>query len=140
MKRQWLHDTAKFAAGLVVADFITLWWLSTQNALPASFLGLQLSPSMIFPSMAIDFFLFLILVHYGWNIGKMPQLKERMYLTVAGVIFTIVAVVHIVHILYQGDVIIFGWYVPVFLSWLGVAVSAYLAYASFHFATRMKGR
>src|SRR5438105_590689 len=138
MKRQWLHDISKFAAGLVVADFILFWWLSTLNTLPKAFLGLSVSSSMLAPAMVVDIFIILILIHYGWNIGKIPQIKERMYLTVAGAIFTVVALAHLSRVLYSGDLSIFGWDVPVFLSWIGVAVSTYLAYASFHFAARMK--
>ena len=140
MKRQWLHDAAKFCAGLVVADFVALWWLSMQTRLPHMFLGLPLSQDVIAPAMTVDFFLFLILVHYAWNIGKIPQMKERMYLVLAGAVFTVIAVGHLVRVVYSGDVSVFGWDVPVYVSWIGVVVSTYLAYASFHFAGRMKGR
>ena len=65
-------------------------------------------------------------------------MKERMYLSAAGIIFTVVAGGHLLRILYSGDVIIFGWVVPFFLSWIGVVVATYLAYSSFHLAARMK--
>ena len=139
MKRQWLHDLAKFGAGLVVADFITLWWLSMQTRVPAIFLGLPLGPDVIGPAMTVDFFIFLILLHYGWNVGQIPHMKERMYLTFAGAIFTVVAFAHLYRVVYTGDVSIFGWDVPVFVSWIGVAVATYLAYTSFHLASSMKG-
>lgn len=140
MKHRFLHDAAKVGVGLVVADMITFWWLSAQNTLPHSFLGLPITSSMILPGMIFDFFLVLALIHYGWNIGKMPQVKERLYLVAAGAIFTVVAFVHLARILYQGELTIFGWTAPLFLSWLGVAAATYLAYASFHFASRMKSR
>ncbi len=130
---------AKFGAGLIVADFITMWWFSV-HTMPKMFLGLALSDSTLTSAMVIDIFIFLILVHYGWNIGKIPQVKERMYLTAAGAIFTVVALGHLTRVLYQGDFSIFGWDVPIFVSWLGVIVATYLAYASFHFAARIKGR
>ena len=138
MKRQWLHDFAKFGAGLVAADFIVLWWLSSLKTIPKVFLGLSISGSTLGTNMVIDFFIFVLLVHYGWNIGKIPQMKERFYLTVAGVIFTVIAVGQLMHVLYQGDISIFGWGVPVLLSWIGLVVAIYLAYASYHFAVRMK--
>lgn len=138
MRRQWLHDFAKFGAGLVVADFITLWWLSTQHLLPKVFLGLTVTDSMIVPNMVIDIFLIMILIHYGWNIGHIPHIKERMYLTLAGAIFTVVTIGHVSRVLFSGDLSIFGWDVPIFLSWVGVAIAGYLAYTSFYFAARMK--
>ena len=138
MKRQWLHDAAKVGTGLVAADFIILWWYTTIKVLPATFLGLPIYHSMLLPAIVVDVFLIIMLVHYGWHIGKIPQIKERMYLTVAGIVFSLVAVAHLIRILYQGDVVLFGWDVPVFLSWIGVAVATYLAYSSFHFAGRLK--
>jgi hypothetical protein len=138
MKRQWLHDMAKIAAGLVAADFITLWWLSTLPALPHAFLGLGLSADMIIPAMVVDIFLIIMLVHYGWHVGTVPHMKERMYLTVAGAIFTVVTLAHLSRVLYAGDLSIFGWEVPIFLSWICVAVAAYLSYSSFYFAARAK--
>ena len=138
MKHQWLHDTAKFGAGLVAADFLVLLWFTFQHTLPKAFLGLPISQSMLMPGMIVDVFLFIMLVHYGWNIGKIPHIKERLYLTVAGVIFTVVAGAHIVRMLYQGEVVFFGWAVPLFLSWIGAAVATYLAYASFYLATRLR--
>jgi hypothetical protein len=112
IKRQWLHESAKFLAGLVAADFVVIWWLSMQPTMPDAFMGLPLADSTA--TLLVDFFLFLILVHYGWNIGKIPQVKERMYLTAAGVVFTVVAGGHLLRILYNGDVSIFGWTVPLF--------------------------
>lgn len=138
IKRQWLHDAAKFGAGLVVADFITLIWLSQQYILPQTFMGLPVGQSSILPSMIIDFFLLLILIHYAWNIGKLPRLRENTYLLIVGVIFAVVTLAHLVRVLYQTDIIIYGWEVPIFLSWFGIAVAGYLTYASFHLAMRRK--
>src|SRR5271170_5497467 len=96
MKRQWLHDAAKFGAGLLAADFLMDAWLSQQYILPQTFLGLPISSSMIVPSLIIDFFLFLFLVHYGWNIGKIPRVRERTYLLITGIVFSVIALAHLV--------------------------------------------
>ena len=138
MKRQWLHDAAKFGAGLVTADFFMFAWLSQQYVLPQSFMGIPLTQSVIAPSMVIDFFLFLFLVHYGWNLGKMPRLRERTYLLITGIVFSVIALAHLVRVLYQTDIIIYGWEVPIFLSWFGIAIATYLAFSSFYFMTRSK--
>ena len=139
-KRQWLHDAAKIGAGLVVADFITLWWFSMQKALPHTFLGFPIDSSMIVPKMIVDVFLFIMLVHYGWHIGKIPHIKERFYLVASGTVFTVVALAHLIRVVYSGDLVIFGWTAPIFLSWIGVVVATFLAYSSFHLAARMKQR
>lgn len=137
-KRQWFHDAAKFGAGLVVADFLTLIWLSQQYILPQSFMGLPISQSIIAPSMIVDFFLFLFLVHYGWNLGKIPKIREHTYLLITGIVFSVIALAHLVRVLYNTDIIIFGWNVPIFLSWGGIAIALYLAFSSFYFMVRAK--
>jgi hypothetical protein len=138
LKRQWFHDAAKFGAGLVVADFLTLIWLSQQYILPQNFMGMPISQSIIGPSMIVDFFLFLFLVHYGWNLGKVPRIREHTYLLITGIIFSVVALTHLVRVLYQTNIIIFGWDVPIFLSWIGIAIATYLAFSSFYFMVRSK--
>jgi len=136
MKRAWLHEIAKVCLGLVIADFFMLWWLMSERFSQTSFLGITITPDMVGPAMVIDIFLMLFLVHYSWNVGKMPRVKERMYLMTAGVIFTIVCLAHLVRILAGSSLVIMGWAVPMLLSWVGVFVTLYLAYASFHLASR----
>jgi hypothetical protein len=138
MKRAWLHEAAKFCAGLVTADFFTQWWLTSQPFDATKFLGISVTKDMLGPAMLIDVFLFLILVHYAWHVGKLPRVKERMYFVFAGAIFTVVCLAHLARVLTGAEFVLFGWYVPVFLSWIGIVVSFYLAYASFHLAGRRK--
>ncbi|HVU75460.1 MAG TPA: hypothetical protein VHD38_01310 [Candidatus Paceibacterota bacterium] len=139
MKRAWLHEAAKFCAGLVAADFLMGWWFALQSTLGSiSFMGVTVTKEMIGPWLIIDVFLFLILVHYAWHVGKLPRVKERMYFVFAGAIFTVVCLAHLARIITGSEFVIFGWYVPVFLSWIGVLVTLYLAYASFHLAGRRK--
>ena len=138
MKRQWLHDAAKFGAGLVTADFLVFVWLSQQYVMPQTFLGIPITQDVIAPTLVIDFFLFLFLVHYGWNIGKIPRVRERTYLLITGIVFSVIALAHLVRVLYQTDIIVYGWEVPIFLSWIGIAIATYLAFSSFYFMTRSK--
>ncbi|MBU6231751.1 MAG: hypothetical protein KGI45_02920 [Patescibacteria group bacterium] len=138
MKHQKLHDLAKFAAGLVLADFICGWWMSTSNLLPQNFLGATITSSMILPWMIFDAALFIILVHYGWHIGRTPTLRTRTYFAFVGTIMGIVALAHLVRLFSSAEVNIAGWIVPLWLSWIGVAVAAYLSYMSFRLAVSMK--
>jgi hypothetical protein len=138
MRRAWLHEAAKFCAGLVTADFFTQWWLMSQPFDATQFIGISVTKEMLGPAMLIDVFLFLILIHYAWHVGKLPRVKERVYFVFAGAIFTVVCLAHLARVLTGAEFVIFGWYVPVFLSWIGIVVSFYLAYASFHLAGRRK--
>lgn len=137
-KYSWLKEFSKFGAGLVAGDFIAQIWFYQQNLLPFKFLGITFTDGMITPGLLFDLALFLILVHYGWNLGKMPRPKERTYLFVVGVIFLAVAIIHLFRSFSGVDLVIFGWSAPLWISWVGTIVTTYLAYVSFHFFTRLK--
>ena len=138
MKRTSLHEIAKFAAGLVAADFLWLLWFSQQKIASITFMGATFTHGVVGPGLIFDIALFLMLVHYGWNIGKIPSPREHTYVLVAGCLFTVIAIAHLWRIFAGVDLVIAGWDAPIWLSWLGVAVTTYLAYASFHFALRLK--
>lgn len=140
MKHRHLHDAAKFAAGLVVADFFSLIWYAQSGMFPLQFLGVDFNTDILVPGLIFDFALILILIHYGWNIGKIPRIRESAYLVVAGCIFSVVALAHLWRIFGNVQVQIDGWDAPLWLSWFGVIVTTYLAYASFVFATRLTGK
>ena len=135
--QSWWREIAKFGSGLVRGDFIVQLWFYQQKLLPLKFFGITFTNNMIATGLLFDLALFLILVHYGWNIGKMPRPKERTYLIIVGVIFTAVALVHLIRIFTGTDFILFGWTAPLWLSWIGTIVTSYLAYASFHFFRRL---
>jgi hypothetical protein len=138
MKSNTLHEVAKFASGLVLGDFLALWWLAMHHGFPMTFLGMHFTGEMVMPSLIFDAALFIFLVHYGWHIGKTPFLRERTYLMVAAVVFGVVAAAHLIRIFTNTDLIIAGFDVPVWLSWIGTAATAYLSYMSFHLAVKQK--
>lgn len=142
MRYNPLQELAKLAAGLAAADFFWLVWFNQSHLRSASFFGMTMSQDMVLPAMVFEVAVFLILVHYGWNIGRIPQLRERAYILGVGVVFTIVAVAHLYRIFANGDLNLMGWDVPVWLSWFGVMVATYLAYSSFHMLSKLprKGR
>ncbi len=108
------------------------------NVLPRSFMGVHLTSDMVLPTLIFDVALFIILVHYGWHIGKTPVLRERTFLMTAGVVFGVVAVGHLMRVFFGADLNVFGWDVPMWLSWIGTAITAYLSYMSFHLAMRTR--
>ncbi len=137
MHQRTLQDLAKFGAGLVAADLFSLLWYARSGFFPPEFLGLYSTTDTIVPSIVFDGALFILLVHYGWHIGKIPRLHERRYLIVAGTIFSLVAVVHLARIFMLMPLELAGWVVPLWLSWFAVIVAAYMAYSSLIFAVRM---
>lgn len=131
MKRKTLQDLAKFGAGLVLGDFLSLLWLSSHGILPINFLGITFTETIVLPGLIFDTVLFIFLIHYGWHIGKIPAIREKNYLLFAGTLFSLVAAVHFIRIFFHSTFVIFDWTVPVWLSWFGVAVTTFLAYSSF---------
>jgi hypothetical protein len=138
MTHRFLRETAKFCAGLVAADLLTILWAWSNNLFPITTWGVSWSSDVVLPGVIFDAALLIILIHYGWHLGKIPRPKERTYLLVAGVVFTVVALAHLMRVFTQGELVLMGWVVPLWLSWIGTLVAAYLAYASFHFSARSR--
>jgi len=140
MNHHSLREMAKFFSGLVAGDFLAGVWLWSSGMLPITLLGITFDSTMILPWLIFDAALFIILVHYGWHMGKTPMLRERSYLTVAGLVFGIISFAHLVRVFTGADIEIIGWSVPLWLSWIGTAATAYLSYMSFRLALKMKHR
>jgi hypothetical protein len=133
MYQSFLHDVAKFLSGLVLADLFLFWWLGTHKyLLPVHFLGLTFTSGAILPGMIFDTALFIFLIYYGWHLGKMPGIRERTYLLIAGIFFGIITIAHAISILGGSSVVYLGWYLPVWLSWIATVAAAFLSYMSFH--------
>ena len=137
MNHRNLQDIAKFAAGLVAADLMTLIWSAQSGIFPLQFLGMEITTDIIAPGIIFNLAALILLVHYGWHLGKIPRLRERTYLLLAGSIFLIVASAHLWRIFAGADLVIADWEVPLWLSWFGVAAATYLAYSSFIFVAKM---
>jgi hypothetical protein len=60
-------------------------------------------------------------------------MDRKTYLVVAGIIFTLVALFHLVRIFENWPVIIGDWSVPKWVSWVGLIVAGGLALLAFRF-------
>jgi hypothetical protein len=60
--------------------------------------------------------------------------SRRAYLLVSAVIFSLVALLHLARIVFRWSVVIGGWNVPTWLSWVGLIVAGALAYFGFSLA------
>jgi len=138
MKKNNLHEIAKLVAGLVLGDFLAIAWLAMHHGFPVTFLGMHFTGDVVLPALVFDASLFILLVHYGWHIGRTPFLRERTYLVAAGALFGVVAAAHLIRIFTNGDLVLWGWVVPIWLSWIGTAATAYLSYMSFHLSLKVK--
>ena len=58
-------------------------------------------------------------------------MNVKMYAIVSSVIFALVAVLHLVRIVGQWPVVIDGWSVPMWASFVGFAVAGILSFAGF---------
>lgn len=55
-------------------------------------------------------------------------MNQKTFTRAAGVIFSLIFVLHVFRIVYQWDAMIGGWAVPMWLSWLALAISGFLAF------------
>ena len=63
-------------------------------------------------------------------------MDHRAFSMVSGVIFALVALLHLIRIWYGWPAVIGGWSVPMWVSWIAVLVAAGLAYFGLRFASR----
>ncbi len=135
MNHYHLREIAKVGTGLVLADIVSVFWFSAVGLLPMSILGVTWTTSMIPEIVIFDLALLLLLIHYGWKM-KLPisSPSERTLLNATGIIFLIVALVHFIRITFGLQIILGDFMIPFWFSWVGIIITGYLSYASFHFA------
>ena len=59
-------------------------------------------------------------------------MNQKTFAVTAGMVFSLVAVLHALRLLLGWEAVIGGWNVPLWLSWVALAVSGYLAYTAFN--------
>ena len=63
-------------------------------------------------------------------------MTEKYFSTLAAAIFAVVAVLHLVRILMGWSIVIDGWTVPMWVSWLGLIIAGALSYYGARLAMR----
>lgn len=58
-------------------------------------------------------------------------MMQKMYLKLTGLIFSIVAILHLLRLIFRWDVIMGDWQIPLWVSFIGVAAAGFLAYIGF---------
>jgi hypothetical protein len=60
----------------------------------------------------------------------------KRYLMVAGAVFALVALAHLVRAVMHWPIVIAGWIVPIWLSWLAFVIAGALGYVGLSLAKR----
>lgn len=60
-------------------------------------------------------------------------MTHKSYTLIVSVIFVVIAILHLLRIVFRWDVMIGGWLVPQWVSWVAVIFAAYLGYEGFLF-------
>jgi len=63
-------------------------------------------------------------------------MPRRAYLVVTAVIFSLIALLHLVRIIFGWSAMLGSWSVPMWLSWVALIVTGALAYFGFSLATQ----
>ena len=63
-------------------------------------------------------------------------MSRRAYLLVTAVIFSLIALLHLVRIIFGWSAMLGSWSVPMWLSWVALIVTGALAYFGFSLATQ----
>jgi len=129
-----LREIAKFASGLVLADFMCAWWFAASGLLPMKVWGIQMTAEIAYLGMAFDLLLFALLVHYAWHPSILePTVSKRRFFMLVGIVTAIVGLAHLARLALGVDVAIGSFQFPIWLSWVGAILTIYISYASFHF-------
>ena len=57
-------------------------------------------------------------------------MNQKTFALTAGIVFSLVALLHALRLLLGWEAIIGGWYVPMWFSWPALAFAGYLAYTA----------
>jgi hypothetical protein len=58
-------------------------------------------------------------------------MKQNLFYSITGIIFSLIAAIHLLRIFYGWDAVIGGWSLPMWPSWLAVIIAVFIAYNAF---------
>jgi hypothetical protein len=65
-------------------------------------------------------------------------MTQKTFFTLTGIIFSVLSAVHILRLLYGMSIVIAGWSVPYWFSFVGAAAAGYIAYNAFQLKKKAK--
>jgi uncharacterized membrane protein len=66
------------------------------------------------------------------------EMTQRNFFLITSILFLLIALLHAVRLLQGWQVTIGGAVVPVWISWIGLAIAGYLAYQGFRLSRRIR--
>lgn len=63
-------------------------------------------------------------------------MTQKTFSLIAGIIFTIVALVHVARLAQGWDILIDGWLVPMWVSWIGLIIPGILGLYGLKYGTK----
>ena len=64
-------------------------------------------------------------------IGRRTAMSQKIFSLVAGVIFLVIAIMHVLRLVLKWEAIVNGRTMPMWVSWVGVLIAGCLAYEGF---------
>ena len=61
-------------------------------------------------------------------------MNQRSFCLTTGIIFLVIALLHLLRIAFGGEAIVEGWVVPKWLSWVALVIAGYLGYEGIRLA------
>ncbi|PIR02161.1 MAG: hypothetical protein CO031_02515 [Candidatus Nealsonbacteria bacterium CG_4_9_14_0_2_um_filter_37_38] len=58
-------------------------------------------------------------------------MNQQTFSLIAGVIFALVSLLHLLRSIFNWEAVVGGWVAPIWISWFGFFVAAFLAYQGF---------
>jgi hypothetical protein len=131
-----VRELAKFFSGMVAADIIMGLWIVSGSSYKSLFLGIPLNEPFVGTWLVVDCILLFFLIHYGWQIRLPASSSRKALYVIVGIILAIVAIAHLLRIMYAVPLVIGSFTLPFWPSIVGTLIAAFLSYASFHFAAK----
>lgn len=63
-------------------------------------------------------------------------MSQKTFSLAAGVIFSLIAMLHILRIVFGWEAILGAWAVPMWASWVAMVIAGYLAYEGFRLSRK----
>ena len=63
-------------------------------------------------------------------------MSQKSFSLTAGVIFSLIALLHVLRLVFGWEAIIGGWAVPTWLSWVAMLIAGYLSYQGFRLSRK----
>ena len=63
-------------------------------------------------------------------------MSQKTFSLAAGLIFLLIAVMHVLRLVLRWDVVLNGWIVPLWVSAVAIVIAAYLAFAGLRLSRR----